>query len=191
VTLLPLPPVEGHLTTDNKISPPWYTYLKANDDQSRALSVISTFALSVLDSTVADDFYEGITHGPTTWDPHFTFGGSTAATSYAVRTGLYVKEGNAVTAWGSVVLTTHPASTIGNLEIKGLPFTAANIAGLTYSGYVSAYNGMPGPVTARVSTAATIVELFTAGPTSSAVIRSSAAAQLLVAQFTVRYLTTQ
>lgn len=186
-----LPPPSWPLTTGENITKPWYGYIKDADEQLRDLSVISTFSLSVLDSTSAPVFYSSITTTPTTWTPELMVGGTTVGTSYATQVAYYSRQGNQVDAWGHIALSTHAGTTGGNPQIKGLPLASANIAGLRFSGSVGNYEGFPGPLVCRITTNSTIIGLFQATATSLASIPSSSVGVRAVVEFAVRYFTTQ
>jgi len=68
-----------------------------------------------------DDYEEG------TWSPVFA-GDSTAGTySYSIAAATYTKIGNQVTVWCSLVDITATSAGSGNMLVKGLPFSIANI----------------------------------------------------------------
>lgn len=74
-----------------------------------------------------DDYEEG------TWTPAFNYS-TTPATSYASTTftGTYTKIGRLVMLAGVATATVTLGSAAGSLQVTGLPFAAANIAGQNY-----------------------------------------------------------
>lgn len=60
-----------------------------------------------------------------TWTPGIAFGGNAVSVSYGTRVGRYVRIGNIVVATAYMVLT-NKGSSVGNVTITGLPFTAKN-----------------------------------------------------------------
>lgn len=67
------------------------------------------------------------------WTPGVSFGGSSTGITYAQRVGRYLKVGNTVTCYGSVVLSAAGSST-GNAKITGLPFSANGVGYLPGGG---------------------------------------------------------
>lgn len=56
-----------------------------------------------------------------TWTPALKFGGASVGMTYAAQAGHYTRQGNAVTAWGRIVLSAKGSST-GSASVTGLPF---------------------------------------------------------------------
>jgi hypothetical protein len=80
-----------------------------------------------------DDYEEG------TWTPVIGGSGGTSGQTYTTQAGSYIKIGSMV--WASCdVLLSAKGSITGNLEIHGLPFTAANAAQAQYGGAVAYWN---------------------------------------------------
>lgn len=84
------------------------------------------------DPNTLDDYEEG------TFTP--TIGGSTSESgqAYSVQVGRYVKVGKWVHVQGRVTLSTLGTIT-GNVRIKGLPFTAANVTNAHASASIGAF----------------------------------------------------
>lgn len=67
-------------------------------------------------ANILDDYEEG------TWTPDLTFAGASVDLTYGERSGHYTKIGNFVHIRGSFTLTAK-GSSVGAVNIKGLPFT--------------------------------------------------------------------
>jgi hypothetical protein len=67
------------------------------------------------------------------WTPVLTFGGSAAGVTYSTQVGRYIKIGNVVHCWGTLVLTSN-GSGVGLVLITDFPFLTSNITGLSFVG---------------------------------------------------------
>ena len=68
-----------------------------------------------------------------TWTPTLQFSGASVGVTYAVQVGRYVRVGDLVHLMGRIELT-GDGSSVGDAEISGLPFAAANITGMRWGG---------------------------------------------------------
>jgi hypothetical protein len=124
------------------------------------------------DANTLDDYEEG------TWTP--IFGGTTSQSGqvYSTQAGYYLKVGQLVLAWFRIQLSTLGTIT-GNVEVKGLPFTAQNVttggwatAACFWNGWNTAYVVMQ--VNTLVNTTEALVIVNTAAATSLTVQPTSA-----------------
>ena len=102
------------------------------------------------DVNTLDDYEEG------TWTPVISGTTAAGAGTYSVQVGRYTKIGNKVTAHLNLTWSAHTGT--GNMNIGGLPFTAANVTNLTPAAIAYANNltitGIPALlVTANATTA--------------------------------------
>src|SRR5688572_30350818 len=65
------------------------------------------------------------------WTPTLQFGGASVDIAYTTRVGRYIRAGNLVTVWATIVLSSNGSST-GDATISGLPLTSSNVSGLVY-----------------------------------------------------------
>jgi hypothetical protein len=100
-----------------------------------------TFNGDTAAANALDDYETG------TWTPVISFSTGTTGITYTEQTGNYIKVGNLVTLYCSVVLSAKGTST-GGVRIANLPFTPVNSApgvfsmnkNITYSGTLSYYS---------------------------------------------------
>lgn len=80
----------------------------------------------------------------TSWTPDLKFGGAKVGITYSVQQGKYVRNGDLVTVWLRIVLTSKGSST-GTAEIAGLPFAPSSGAdSWGAGGVVGSYANMSG-----------------------------------------------
>jgi hypothetical protein len=94
-----------------------------------------------------------------TWTPTLTIGGSSAGITYSAdRSGQYTRIGRTVLATCTFTLTSRGGLT-GDLLITGLPYTAAETAGVTVAFYVNVagWNGFS--IVGQVAAGATAITL--------------------------------
>ena len=83
------------------------------------------------DANTLDDYEEG------GWTPILaTDGTNPTGVSYSSRVGKYTKNGNVVTAYGSISFTTYTGGT-GNIGIGNLPFIGDSAIGVVLSEYIT------------------------------------------------------
>jgi hypothetical protein len=71
------------------------------------------------------------------WTPDLKFGGANTDI-VGTQTGRYVRVGNQVTLWATIVLTNN-GSASGSATITGAPYTSSNVSGLVYVGTLGNY----------------------------------------------------
>jgi hypothetical protein len=81
------------------------------------------------DANTLDDYEEG------TWTPTIILNGTSSGITYAFQTGRYTKVGNQVTIFMYIQLS-NKGSSVGNLDIGGLPFASANISSFYTGGAI-------------------------------------------------------
>jgi hypothetical protein len=81
------------------------------------------------DANTLDDYEEG------TWTPTIILNGTSSGITYQYQTGRYTKIGNQVTIFMYIQLT-NKGSSVGNLDIGGLPFASANISAFYTGGAI-------------------------------------------------------
>lgn len=88
-------------------------------------------------ANILDDYEEGL------WTPGMAFGSGSgnAGITYTVQTGRYQKIGNKVQLWWDVTLSNKGAVT-GAAYITGAPFTAGNVAAMSYVGSIGYFRDM-------------------------------------------------
>jgi len=79
----------------------------------------------------ARDFYE-----EGTWTPTIRGSGTAGTNVYATQVGRYTRKGNEVTLTGSVLMSSNSVAMVGNIQIAGLPFTAATMGGEGWAGSI-------------------------------------------------------
>lgn len=104
--------------------------------------------------------YDGINMvllNPTADEGSFTpaiAGAGTAGTqTYSTQVGRYVRRGNLVTIWFSIIMTAKDAATSGTISINGLPFTASTVTGLRMAVQLARWGGWDLGATTPVLTA--------------------------------------
>lgn len=86
-----------------------------------------------------------------TWTPSLAFNGVSTGVTYASRSGTYIKIGDLVIAWCTVVLTSK-GSSVGQLGIGGLPETVrSGVTGPGSVGFISNINLVSGATGVKCS----------------------------------------
>ena len=101
---------------------------------------VSAFIQMLLDDADAATARATLGFAEGSWTPVLNIGGTEDAT-YTTQVGRYIRTGNLVTVWASIVITNNGAGT-GNATITGLPFAASTVAGLEYVGSITEGTGL-------------------------------------------------
>lgn len=166
--------------------------LKANLASPTFTGIVTTAGQIVFPSTVnlssgantLDDYEEG------TWTPSFSASSPPSVSFAASRYGVYVKIGKTVFISGTASLISTSGGS-GNLQITGLPFTAASD---TTGGHGALALGLRSgwttttPETAYVQASASYIQLY--NDTASAAITAANLSNSSLIQFSGFYITT-
>jgi hypothetical protein len=90
-------------------------------------------AVDIASANNLDDYEEG------TWTPGITFGSLSAGLTYSLQSGFYTKIGRQVTLTGIVNLS-NKGSSVGSVNITGLPFTVGNANGYYSTSFMRVNN---------------------------------------------------
>lgn len=86
-----------------------------------------------------------------TWTPSLAFNGVSTGVTYSSRSGTYIKIGDLVVAWCTIVLTSK-GSAVGQLGIGGLPETVrSGVTGPGSVGFISNINLVSGATGVKCS----------------------------------------
>lgn len=80
-----------------------------------------------------------------TWTPVLVGSSTPGTQTYTVQAGKYRKDGNCVTLTGQIEISAKDVTTAGAVQITGLPFRNANIAGNTGVAHVAQFKGFTFP----------------------------------------------
>lgn len=87
----------------------------------------------------------------TTWTPSLAFSGVSTGVTYASRSGTYIRIGDLITVWCTIVLTSK-GSAVGQLGIGGLPETVrSGVTGPGSVGFISNINLISGATGVKCS----------------------------------------
>lgn len=107
------------------------------------------------------------------WTPAVAGQTTPGTQTYSTQVGRYIRSGNLVTVWFSIVMTAKDAATAGNFIISGLPFASSNVSGLTYPVSLAQWGnidlGSTRPVlTARIGANSTDIAMLESGDNTGA-----------------------
>jgi hypothetical protein len=128
-------------------------------------------------------------YGEGTWTPVFT-ASTTPPTgvNYGTQSGSWIRKGNEVTVWFSIILSSKGTGGVGNILITGLPFTANNnVANATGALLTSVATGAGQVGIAQITPNTTRVTINQSGNGSNSNIAWSSAVDTDVFRATITY----